>query len=72
MPLPIPNSMAMKLANLPPAPEVAGVDGEDDFLRHSELCKQSLIISLGRPARLSLSEQRRFTGMLNLREPLTL
>jgi hypothetical protein len=62
VPRPIANSMAEKLAHL------EGTGEGDPMARYYAMYKENLIISMGRPARLRLEDQRRFSGRLNLTE----
>jgi hypothetical protein len=60
VPPPVPNSMTVKLANLPPANP-----GEDPAARYLEMWKGNLITSFGRPVRLPFDQQQAFTGSIN-------
>ena len=68
VPSPIPNSVSDKLRNLDVWTDQAsgGTSHEEEAQRrYGQMFRHNVMISLGRPTRLSLDEQQRYQGQLN-------
>ena len=69
VPRPVPNTTEQRLAHLEPT----FTSSERDPAQHYfAMYKRNLVISMGRPIRLRVEDQRRFSGVLNFTEPRTI
>ena len=70
VPSPVPNSMRERVAHLETDGDAA--DRRDPTTRYFSMYQRNLVISMGRPARLRVEDQRRFSGVLNFTETRTI
>jgi hypothetical protein len=69
VPRPVPNRIGDRLAHIDP---VFISSERDPAHQYFALYKRNLVISMGRPPRLRVEDQQRFSGVLNFTEPRTI
>ncbi len=65
---PVPNTMDHRIANIDLPRDVDAASASEVY---QSILKRNILTSFGRPARLSFGDQRRFQGVVNFADPVT-